>query len=171
MEDWHDPSRPSLTSGFLAIGRAAGILLPLGLAFLLRGRAAWVIGVAAMWAIVLAGLARHAARYAIAGTMAGTGAIPIPARPFWPQVGLYGWCALGSVALGFWGLSEARRERINLGVAGFALTVVFFYFSSIMDKLGRSASLIGLGILFLLGGWALERTRRRLIARLEAGRL
>jgi hypothetical protein len=50
------------------------------------------------------------------------------------------------------------------------LTVAFFYFSSIMDKLGRSASLIGLGVLFLLGGWALERTRRRLIARLEAGR-
>jgi len=163
MEDWHDPSRPSLTGGLLAVGWAAGILLPLGLAVLLRGRAAWVIGVAAVWAIGLAGLARHAAQSfsAVAGA--------VPTRPFWPQVGLYGWCALGSVALVFWGLSEARRERINLGVAGFALTVVFFYFSSIMDKLGRSASLIGLGLLFLLGGWALERTRRRLIARLDAG--
>jgi hypothetical protein len=36
-----------------------------------------------------------------------------------------------------------------------------------MDKLGRSASLIGLGLLFLLGGWLLEKTRRRLVARLE----
>jgi len=89
--------------------------------------------------------------------------------PFWPELGVYAWCALGAIALVLWGLAEARRERINLGVAGFALTVSFFYFSSIMDKLGRSASLIGLGLLFLLGGWALERTRRLLIARLEGG--
>jgi hypothetical protein len=32
-----------------------------------------------------------------------------------------------------------------------------------MDKFGRSLGLIGLGILFLAGGWALERTRRRLV--------
>ena len=65
------------------------------------------------------------------------------------------------------GFEEARKERINLGVAGFALTVLVFYFSNVMDKLGRSASLIGLGLLFLLGGWLLERTRRQLVARLE----
>jgi len=34
-----------------------------------------------------------------------------------------------------------------------------------MDRLGRSASLIGLGLLFLGGGWALEQGRRRLVAR------
>jgi hypothetical protein len=38
-----------------------------------------------------------------------------------------------------------------------------------MDKLGRAASLIGLGLLFLLGGWLLEKTRRRLVAQLEKG--
>ena len=76
-------------------------------------------------------------------------------------------CALGFIGLIVWGLMEARKERINLGVAGFALTVLFFYFSNVMDKLGRSASLIGLGLLFLLGGWLLERTRRQLVARLE----
>jgi uncharacterized membrane protein len=76
-------------------------------------------------------------------------------------------CALGSIGLIAWGLMEERKERINLGVAGFALTIVFFYFSNVMDKLGRSASLIGLGLLFLLGGWLLERTRRQLVARLE----
>jgi uncharacterized membrane protein len=37
-----------------------------------------------------------------------------------------------------------------------------------MDKLGRSVSLIGLGLLFLLCGWFLEKSRRRLLARLEA---
>jgi hypothetical protein len=31
---------------------------------------------------------------------------------------------------------------------------------------GRSLGLIGLGVLFLAGGWALERMRRRLIARM-----
>jgi hypothetical protein len=36
-----------------------------------------------------------------------------------------------------------------------------------MGKLGRSASLLILGVLCLAGGFALERTRRRLVARLE----
>jgi hypothetical protein len=39
-----------------------------------------------------------------------------------------------------------------------------FYFSSVMDRLGRAASLVGLGLLFLGGGWVLERARRRLVA-------
>jgi uncharacterized membrane protein len=81
-------------------------------------------------------------------------------------LGPYGLCALGAVGLIAWGLNEGRKERINLGVAGFALTVLVFYSSTVMDKLGRSASLIGLGLLFLLGGWAMEKTRRRLVARL-----
>jgi uncharacterized membrane protein len=66
-------------------------------------------------------------------------------------------------------LQEQRRERINLGVAGFALTIVVFYFSSVMGKLGRSASLVGFGLLFLLGGWQLERLRRKLVAHMTAG--
>ena len=89
-------------------------------------------------------------------------------RYLWRDLGPYGICALGSIGLIAWGLREARKERINLGIAGFALTVLFFYFSSVMDKLGRSASLIGLGLLFLLGGWLLEKTRRRLVAKLES---
>jgi hypothetical protein len=52
---------------------------------------------------------------------------------------------------------------VNMGAAFFAATVVAFYFSEVMGKLGRSASLIGLGLLFLAGGWALERLRRRLV--------
>jgi uncharacterized membrane protein len=75
--------------------------------------------------------------------------------------------AAGSAGLAAWGVVEARAERINLGIAGFAITVTAFYFSSVMDKLGRSASLIGLGLLFLGGGWLLERMRRRLIARIR----
>jgi uncharacterized membrane protein len=52
---------------------------------------------------------------------------------------------------------------VNYGIAAFGLTVAWFYFSSLMDRLGRSLGLIGLGMLFLLGGWVLERVRRRLI--------
>ncbi len=33
----------------------------------------------------------------------------------------------------------------------------WFYFSDIFDKVGRSLGLIGLGVLFLAGGWALKR--------------
>jgi hypothetical protein len=51
----------------------------------------------------------------------------------------------------------------------FAATVLTFYSSQVMDKLGRSASLIGLGVLFLAGGWMLERARRRLVVRARGG--
>jgi hypothetical protein len=53
---------------------------------------------------------------------------------------------------------------VNYGIAAFALTVMWFYFSSVMDKLGRSFGLIVLGVLFLAGGWMLEMARRRLMA-------
>jgi uncharacterized membrane protein len=81
----------------------------------------------------------------------------------------YAWGAIASVGLVFWGLHEARRERVNLGMVGFALTLLLFYFSSVMDKLGRSLGLMGLGLLFLLGGWQLERLRRRLNAHITEG--
>jgi uncharacterized membrane protein len=91
----------------------------------------------------------------VAGTWLGRGNGVLP----------YLWCLAFSLGLVAWGLVDRRRMRINLGVAGFALTVVVFYFSSVMDRLGRSASLIGLGLLFLGGGYLLERGRRRLLAR------
>src|SRR5260370_39878307 len=85
------------------------------------------------------------------------------------DVALYGWCALGAAGIVAWGVHELRAERINLGMAGFALTIVFFFFSSVMDKLGRSASLMALGILFVAGGWYWEKLRRKLVARLVTG--
>jgi hypothetical protein len=48
----------------------------------------------------------------------------------------------------------------------FALAVGWFYFSDLYDKMGRSLGLIGLGVLFLAGGWVLEKTRRGLMARM-----
>ena len=46
--------------------------------------------------------------------------------------------------------------------------MIVFYFSNVMDKLGRSASLIGLGLVFLILGWGLEVARRRLVAKVKA---
>jgi uncharacterized membrane protein len=62
-----------------------------------------------------------------------------------------------------WGVRHASQALVNLGVVGFAITVFWFYFSNIFDKLDRSLGLIGLGILFLAGGWALEKMRRKLV--------
>ena len=115
-------------------------------------------GIAALWVVVLGTTSPQ--RFGASETLL---------RYAWNELGVYVMCALGSIGLIVWGLREARKERVNLGVAGFALTVLAFYFSTVMDKLGRAASLIGLGLLFLLGGWLLEKTRRRLVAQLEKG--
>ena len=126
---YHD-TRTTLPASLWVLGWSVALVLPLALAAVLRGRSAWMNLLAALWVVVLGNFRAQDA----------------PA---------YLWCALGSIGLVAWGLTEGRRERVNLGVAGFALTVLSFYFSTVMDKLDRSISLIGLGILFLGGGWAL----------------
>ena len=68
------------------------------------------------------------------------------------------------VFLIWWGVRESSRGLVNLGILGFGATVAWFYFSDLFDKMGRSLGLIGLGVLFLAGGWALEKTRRGLLA-------
>lgn len=127
-----------------AVGWSVALAGPLGLAAWLRGRAAWMNLAAGLWGLLL-GFMGHG------------------------QWQIYAWCGLGSAGLVFWGLHEARRERVNLGVAGFAITLLMFYFSSVLDKLGRSLGLMGLGLLFLLGGWQLERLRRALNAKIAPG--
>ncbi|KEF41298.1 MAG: hypothetical protein ER33_12325 [Cyanobium sp. CACIAM 14] len=82
-----------------------------------------------------------------------------------PSLFTYLWWAVGGLLLLAWGLAEGRSERINFGAVVLALDVLAFYVAQVMDSLGRSASLIGLGVLFLGGGWGLERLRRRLVAR------
>jgi uncharacterized membrane protein len=68
-----------------------------------------------------------------------------------------------SVFLAWWGVHEGSKALVNYGIAAFALAVMWFYLSSVMDKLGRSLGLIMLGVLFLAGGWMLETMRRRLV--------
>jgi uncharacterized membrane protein len=83
-----------------------------------------------------------------------------------PSLLAYAIVAAASVFLVWWGVRTLAKNLVNYGVIAFAATVMWFYFSSVMDKLGRSLGLIMLGVLFLAGGWLLERTRRRLISNL-----
>ena len=130
------PTETTLLGGVLA-----AFAIPIGFAALMRGKAAWMPAVLALWVIAAIPLANE-------GSLAR-----------------HIWAAVFAVGVAVWGVLEARPERINLGAAGFAITVMTFYFSSIFDKLGRAASLLVLGLLSLGGGWLLERARRSLIAR------
>ncbi len=138
------------------LGWSTAFLLPLALAWWLRGTLVWMNLIAGIWVAALAATQLFRWDYSVRYVASGNWRV-------------YALCALGSIGLITWGMKEAREERVNLGIAGFALTVLFFYFSTVMDKLGRSASLIGLGLLFLLGGWLLEKARRRLLVQLKRG--
>jgi uncharacterized membrane protein len=83
-----------------------------------------------------------------------------------PNLAAHALVAAFAVFMIWWGVHQASKALVNLGIVGFALAVGWFYFSDIFDKVGRSLGLIGLGILFLAGGWALEKARRRLIDRM-----
>lgn len=142
-------SSPPLSS----IGWLTAIGLPLMLATILRRQAPWPQLGAMLWAILFVQLVP------LAGEL-----VPLAGK-----TALYGWLALGAAAMAMLGVLESRAERINMGAAIFAATVVAFYFSNVMDKLGRSASLIGLGILLLAGGWGIERMRRGLVLQVKKG--
>ncbi|MGP8174703.1 MAG: DUF2157 domain-containing protein, partial [Terracidiphilus sp.] len=85
-----------------------------------------------------------------------------------PNIAAHALVAAFAVFIIWWGVRLASKALVNLGIVGFAITVGWFYFSDIMDKMGRSLGLIGLGILFLAGGWALEKMRRGLLAGMES---
>jgi predicted membrane protein DUF2157 len=143
-EPWVTSEMPGRT--LAVVGWAGATALPLALAVVLRRSHAWPNAIATLWVVGLLIL-----------------------RPFGGEVGLYGWWALGATALAAWGVSDCSGERVNVGAAIFAATILTFYSSHVMDKLGRSASLAGLGVLFLAGGWALEHTRRRLVLYARGG--
>jgi hypothetical protein len=134
----------SISTTLRVVGWAVALALPFLLAVILRGSAAWPNAVAIAWVLVLINL-----------------------RPLIGEWSVYLWWAVGAIGLAAWGVNEARSERINFGAAIFALTILAFYFSQVMDKLGRSASLVGFGLLFLAGGWSLERARRLLVLQMQ----
>jgi uncharacterized membrane protein len=129
-----------LPAGLAVLGWIGAVGLPVGVGVALRRSNFVPLTAAAAWMVAGTFLASY------------RGAAP------------YLWCAVLAVGVIAWGVLDRRAERINLGIAGFALTVLVFYFSDVMDKLGRSASLIVLGLLFLGGGYLLEQARRRLVA-------
>ncbi len=137
-QSWGRPMA-ELPPAVRALWWGIALLVPLGLAVRLRGREAWLAVLAAVWVIVGVNLGGHA------GVLA------------------YLWAATGAVGLTASGVYDASHRRINLGVAAFAVTVVVFYFSSVLDKLGRATSLLAGGVLFLGLGWLLEHVRRRLV--------
>lgn len=131
-------ARAPLPSDLRALGWTVALGLPVAAAVLTRRLRAWPMVLAVFWTLSLINL-----------------------QP--SGLAIYAWWALGAIALVAWGCGKGRSERINMGCAIFAFTVLAFYFSQVMDKLERSASLTGLGILFLAGGWALDRVRRQLV--------
>ncbi len=90
-----------------------------------------------------------------------------PYTHYGPSLLAYVLVALAAALLVVWGVRTASKVLVNYGIAAFAVAVFWFYFSSVMDKLGRSLGLIALGVLFLGGGYVLELTRRRLVSGME----
>ncbi len=123
------------------------VAVPLAAAVVLRKREAWLNAAGALWAVVLVNV------YVLQNRL-------------W----IYPWLAIGCLGLAFWGARERRAALVNFAAAGFALTVMVFYFETVMTKMGRAASLIGLGALFLVGGYLLERLRRRMVGNLKGER-
>jgi uncharacterized membrane protein len=80
-----------------------------------------------------------------------------------PSLAAHGLVAAFCVFLIWWGVTQASRGLVNFGIFAFGATVAWFYFSDLFDKMGRSLGLISLGVLFLAGGWLLEKTRRGLL--------
>ena len=129
-----------------AVAWSIAIAGPLVVAAIFRGQSAWLNAVAALWVVALVN-------------------VPHLGHRLW----LYPWLGVGAASLAVWGVLEARTALINMGTLAFGLTVLVFYFDTVMDKMGRSASLIVLGLLFLGGGYLLERARRTLLGKLQGG--
>jgi uncharacterized membrane protein len=141
----------AVPSSMQAIGWSLAIILPLALAAWTRKTGAWMNLVALALAI---GLAFSRAEKETLAAYA------------WDQFASYIICLLGAFGLVMWGIRERRTSGINVGLIGFAVTVMTFYFSNVMDKLGRSVALMGFGLILLVVAWGLEKTRKKLIARM-----
>src|SRR5260370_22317751 len=95
-----------------ATGLLIAFVLPLVTAWLLRGKAI-------VWNMV----------FALGIFLVGF----LDNRDVFENMTLYLACALAAIGLVYWGLQEQRRGRINLGVAGVALTHGLFHFSIVID--------------------------------------
>ncbi len=148
MTTWTPRGLPAgakaISTPLLLLGWSMAVAAPLILAFLVRRRGSLGNAVAAVWVVTIA-----QTRF--------DSAVP------------YVLCGVASLGMMAWGVREERKERINFGVAGFGLTVLFFYFSNVMDMLNRSVGLMVFGVVFILLGFALTRLRGTLMRRLSDG--
>jgi uncharacterized membrane protein len=140
--------RGSLPLGLQVLGYLGAYVPPLAIALFTRKRQSLPIFAAAAWVYGLA----------VAGRSPNIETDP------W----IYLWVVIGASAFCYWGMRENRKLFINYGTAVFAIDVIAFYFSNVLDKLGRSMGLILMGAIFLAGGWILNRLRTDLIARAAA---
>ncbi len=144
----HSSYGDRLPSALALSGYCLAYLPVMALAAIIRKKQSTAMFVAAFWVVVLTLLGRQSH----------------------PEHSLlvYAWLGLGACGFCFWGVRENRALFINLGTVMFALDVGWFYFSDVLDKLGRSIGLILLGVLFLAGGWMLNHLRSNLLARAAA---
>jgi uncharacterized membrane protein len=147
--------RNTVPFGLTLIGWIFSLLGPIAVAALLRGKSYWPMIPAAIWVMVF----RHLSfEYHYTNDSLALYA--------WHSLGPYVWGAVGAAGLIAWGVSDRMKNRVNLGMILFVITLGAFYFSDLMDKVGRSVSLISFGILFLVVGYFLEKTRKRLITQI-----
>ena len=143
-----DPIMPAMLMIFVWLCIVA---LPLLFAWRINRPSVMPVAVIAAMATMLPHLYRHDRDRYTAWTYT---------EPSWVT---YAVIAAVAAFLAWWGVQQRSRAVINYGIVCFALTILWFYFSSVMGKLERSFSLIVLGVLFLGGGWVLEKTRRKLV--------
>jgi uncharacterized membrane protein len=148
-EQWRE--LPPVPTAMLVILWLCVIALPLLLAWRLDPASVLPVAVVALMALLLPRLYSG----------------PLKLQYPLPQLVGQALIALVAAFLAWWGVQQRSRALVNYGIICFALCVVWFYFSSIMGKLERSLGLILLGLLFLGGGWLLEKIRRRLVRRIQ----
>jgi len=157
---------------------AAAIAAPVGVALMNDGlRAGWAEPFLPFGTRFWAWVVIAAVPLAIAAFKGHWGLIPSAcaivtsiALPWCNNLAAHVVVAAFAVFIIMWGMRKVSRALVNLGIVYFGVVVAWFYFSNVLDKIGRSLGLIGLGVLFLLGGWGLERTRRGLLERMEKPR-
>jgi len=143
-----------------AWGWVAIAALPLAVSLLRLSRSLVPVAAAVVFGIVLPWCVTISTHHIDAGAHHET------YRTGEPNLAAHALVAAFAIFITWWGVRQASKALVNLGMVGFAIAVAWFYFSNLFDKMSRSLGLIGLGVLFLAGGWALEKMRRGLLARM-----
>jgi hypothetical protein len=158
LESWRSWTEQSFIPLHTRVWAWGGIaFLPLFFALFRVGKSIVPVTVAVVYAMVLPWCNRTWTE------MTDFGTYRRPTVQNEPSLLAYVVVAAFAVFVIWWGVRQVSKALVNLGIVGFAIVVFWFYCSDIFDKVGRSLGLIGMGVLFLAGGWALEKMRRSLL--------